>query len=81
MRNEEALISHFALLSISLLYQQPHLVIEGISLEQLFYIQMHTISPVMTRIGRDIDTLGIRIGQAQFFINSYPILERHQTEH
>lgn len=42
---------------------------------------MHTITPIVVRIGGQIDTFGIGIGMAMFFIHRKPILKAQNTEH
>ena len=47
------------------LYQ---LFIELLVLYQFFQSEMHTISPVMSWIGRYVDTFRVHIGIADFFV-------------
>ena len=41
---------------------------------------MHAIAPVVTRIGGDVDALGIGIGQTEVAIDGEPVLEREDAE-
>jgi hypothetical protein len=61
--------------SVTLLYQQSHLVIKGIGLKELLDGKVHTITPVVTGISRDIDALCILVGQTQVFVDRHPVLE------
>ena len=42
---------------------------------------MHTVTPVVTGIGWDVDALAILIGQAQLLVDAHPVLEGDETEH
>ncbi len=50
--------------------------IELIRPHELFDGEMHPVPPIVTRIGRNIDTLGVLIGQPQTLIGGEPILQR-----
>ena len=58
-----------------------NLSIEVFGSNQVFYIQMHTVAPIMLGIGGDIHTLGIGICQPDLLINGKPVLKGNDTNH
>ena len=68
-------------LSSCLINQILYLLIKLGSLHELFDSEVHTISPVVSWIGWDVDALGIGIGKAQIGIGGKPILKREDAEH
>ena len=45
------------------------MVIEGVGLHELLDGHVHAVAPVVPRIGRDVDSLGIGVGQAQLVVD------------
>lgn len=43
--------------------------------------QMHAVTPVVTRVGGDIDKLLARVGAAEHTVGRQPVLERKDTQH
>ena len=52
-----------------------------IFLEQLLDGEVHTITPIVARISRDVDALSILVGQTKTLVDREPVLKRQQTEH
>ena len=68
-------------LSPALRNETTHLTVEVIGLKQFLKREVHAIAPIVERIGRYIDALGIKVGIAQMLIDSHPILKRKDGEH
>ena len=49
--------------------------------EQFFERDMHTVVPEMTRISRDIDSVGVLIFDTDITIDSEPVLQRENHPH
>ena len=48
---------------------------------EVLYVEVHAVTPVVLRIGRDIDALGIGIGQTQALAHGKPVLKTQNAEH
>ena len=48
---------------------------------EILYVEVHAVTPVVLRIGRDIDALGIGIGQTQALAHGKPVLKTQNAEH
>ena len=68
-------------LSSALLYKTSYLTIEVIGFKQLFEGEVHTIAPIVVRVGRDVDTLGIGVRKSQTLIYGEPILQGQYCKH
>ena len=69
------------LTSSTLRNQFADIVIVFLIGHQLLNGEMHTVAPVMLRIGGYVDTLGIGISQSQFLVDGQPVLDGQDAEH
>ena len=58
-----------------------NLSIEVIGSNQVFYVQVHTVAPIVLGIGGNVYTLGIGIFQPDMLINRQPVLKGNDTNH
>lgn len=68
-------------LSSRAFHHRRDLVSEVVVCHQVGDIDVHPVAPVMARIGRDIDSLCILIGQAEFFVDGHPVLYAYDAQH
>ena len=48
---------------------------------EVLNVQVHAVTPVVARVGGNIDALGVGIGQAQFLVDGQPVLDGEDAEH
>ena len=56
-------------------------VVQPVASEELLDRQVHPVTPIMARIGGDVDPLGVGIGIPHFFIDRNPILPCKDAKH
>lgn len=59
----------------------PYLRIKLSLLHHLFDAEVHSVSPIMTRVGRYIDAFAFFVGISQPFVHCHPILPGYQAKH
>ena len=48
---------------------------------QVFNIEVHTITPIVTRVGWNVDAFGVGVGQTQRVVGGQPVLYAENTQH
>ena len=62
-------------LSLCLLYHALKRVCEVVSGKEILKVQVHTVAPVVLRIGRNIYSLCLGVGETQFLVGGEPVLQ------
>ena len=68
-------------LSLCLLYHALKRVCEVVSGKEILKVQVHTVAPVVLRIGRNIYSLCLGVGETQFLVGGEPVLQCQDAEH
>ena len=69
------------ILSSRVAHHVTDVVVKLVGGVELLEGQMHAVTPVVTRVGGDIDKLLARVGAAEHPVGRQPILERKDTQH
>ena len=72
---------HYKSFSPALDDQGADLLVQFIGSQKLLDGEVHAIAPIMAGIGRDVDALGILIGQTKLLVDAHPVLKGDETEH